>query len=324
VVSLGICCGVGPRRKPEEIIVKIRSTLKQLGDLAVREIGFCVGIHWRSVTGSRVPKGMISAHCRLAYVLFSGSFPAGRFHALLHHKGIDCLPYEHIRFVSVAHQQRTIVGAAVVAVISPDSANATGFIAAPAHSAQPGYQRYFREQAQRTHSAPAWWEGELGDEIDDDRFAQQALQPGRDYAERQADEALERELDRLEAAYNEKLWWYGVPGRRSKYPPKLGSVRELFAYARKQELTPEEFARRNRERQAEHWLNEQRGRDRQHQQELDADQAEIATAIHTPRPGVAHDADQDWLVTEEALKARKGMKYLYRAAAPRPRRAHKA
>jgi hypothetical protein len=98
-----------------------------------------------------------------------------------------------------------------------------------------------------------------------------------------------------------------------------GSVRELFAYARRQELDPEEFARRNREKQAERWLSEQRTRDRQRQQELDADHAEVAAALHTPRPGVARAADEDWLVTEEALKARKGLRVVYRDAAPRPR-----
>lgn len=135
--------------------MKVRSTLQDLHDLAVHEIGFCVGIHWRSVTGSCVPPGMLSPRCRLAYVLFSGSFPAGRFHALLNHRRVDCLPYDHIRFVSVKHQGRTIVGAAVVAVMTPDSADATGFLRAPAHTAQPGYQRYFRELAQRTNPAPA-------------------------------------------------------------------------------------------------------------------------------------------------------------------------
>lgn len=160
--------------------------------------------------------------------------------------------------------------------------------------------------------------------FDDERFAQQELRPGRDEAERQADEALERTLDRLEAAYDEKLWWYGAPGRRTKYPPQLGSVRELFAYARKQELSTEEFARRNGEQQAERWLAAERQRERRHQQALDADQAEVAAALRIPRPGIAHEADQDWLATEEVLKARKGLRVVYRDAAPRPRRRRSA
>jgi len=309
---------------PEETTVKIRLTLTTLHDLAVREIGFCVGIHWRSVTGSCVPPGMLSARCRLAYVLFSGSFPAGRFHALLTRRHRDCLPYDHIRFVSVKHQSCTLVGAAVVAVLSPDHTNATGFLAAPAHNAQPGYHRYFRELAQHANSAPAWWEGELGDVFDDARFAQQELRPGQNYAEWQTDEALERELDRLEAAYDEKLWWHGAPGRRSKYPPKLGSIQELFAYARKQELAPEEFARRNRERQTEQWLSEAHQRARTRHHELDADQAEVAAALHTPRPGIANGADKDWLATEQALRARKGLRGIYRDMAARPRRRRSA
>lgn len=83
-------------------------------------------------------------------------------------------------------------------------------------------------------------------------------------------------------------------------------MQELFAYARKQELDPEEFARRNRERQR--------------QQDRDADQAEIATALHTPRRGRKHTVDQTWLTTEGALKARKGLRHIYHDAAPRPRR----
>jgi septal ring factor EnvC (AmiA/AmiB activator) len=106
--------------------------------------------------------------------------------------------------------------------------------------------------------------------------------------------------------------------------PKLGSVRELFAYARKQELSPEEFARRNKERQAEQWLNEQHQRDRKRLQELDADQAEIAAALHTARPGTAHSADEDWLATEEGLRACKGLRVVYRDAAPQPRRRRSA
>ena len=304
--------------------MNVRYTLKELSDLAVNEIGFCVGIHWRSVTGSCVPPGMLSARCRLAYVLFSGSFPASRFHALLNRRHIDCLPYEHIRSVRVEHQGHTIVGATVVAVISPDSANATGFLAAPAHHVQPGYHRYFRELAQRANPAPAWWEGELGDAFDDEGADQQELRPGRDDAERQADEALERALDRLEAAYNTKLWWYGTPGRVTNYPPKLGSVAELFAYARKQELTPEEFARRNRERQTEQWLSEQYARNRRRQSELDVDQAEVVAALHMPRRGHAHTDDQEWLATEATIRARRGMQRLARDAAPRPRRPREA
>ena len=300
--------------------MSVRYTLKELNDLAVREIGFCVGIYWKSVTGSCVPPGMISARCRLAYVLFSGSSPAGRFHALLNRLRVACLPYDHIRFVRVEHRGRTIIGAAVVAVMTPDSDAATGFLPAPADTAQPGYHRYFRERELRANPTPAWWEGELGDGFDDERFEQQELRPSRDYAAWQADEALERALDRLEAAYDEKLWWYGVPGRVTKYPPKLGSVRELFAYARKQELTPEEFARRNRERQTDQWLTEQHDRDRARQQALDADQEAIAAALHTSRRGRAHADDQDWLATEERLRARKGLRVMYRDAGSRPRR----
>lgn len=298
----------------------VRRTLKELGELAIVETGFCVGIYWRSVTGRRVPEGMISPNCRLAYVLFTGFDPAYRFHTLLTRQGVERLPRHRVRLVRIQHDGQTAVGVAVVAVVSPDTQNATGFRRAPACEEQVGYQRYFRELARARSPQRPWWDSEIGDAFEGDRFAQHELRPGFDYAERQADEQLERELDRIEADYNEKLWWYGEHNRRTKYPPALGSVQELFAYARKQELDSEEFARRNRYRQSEQWLNEQRERDRQRQQELDADQAEIAGALSTPRRGRKHGNDQDWLATQETLKARKAIKHIYRDAAPRPPR----
>lgn len=304
--------------------MNVRYTLRELSDLAVNETGFCVGVYWRSVTGSRVPEGMLSANCRLAYVLFSGFAPAYRYHALLARRSADRLPRHKIRLVEVTHAGQRMVGVAVIAVMSPDRAHAEGMKRAPSHQRQPGYQRFFQAQVSRTSQGPAWWEHELGDAFDDDTAEAQELQPGHEYAERQADEETERVLDRLEAEFDEKLWWYGAPGRRTKYPPALGSVQELFAYARKQELDPEEFARRNHERQTDQWLNEQHARDRIRQQELDADQAEVVAALHTPRRGSRHTDDQDWLATEQTLRARKGLKHLYRDAAPRPRRPREA
>jgi hypothetical protein len=298
----------------------VRRTLKELGELATREIGFCVGIYWRSVRGSRVPRGQISANCRLAYVLFTGFAPAQRFYDLLTRLKADRLPRHKIRLVQVEHAGQSAIGVAVIAIVSPDRANATGFRRAPTHEQQPGYQQYFRTRALARQPQRPWWDGELGDDLDGERFEQHELAPDRAYAERQADEELERELDRLEAEYDEKLWWYGDSHRRAKYPPRLGSVRELFAYARRQELDPEEFARRNRDKQAERWLSEQHQRDRQRQQELDADQAEVEAAIHPPRRGRTHAHDQDWLGTEATIKARKGLKHLYRDAAPHPAR----
>jgi hypothetical protein len=295
-----------------------------LSDLAVNETGFCIGVYWRSVTGSRVPEGMVSANCRLAYVLFSGFAPAYRFYDLLARRSADRLPRHKIRLVEVTHAGQRMVGVAVIAVMSPDRTQAEGLERAPDHHRQPGYDHFFQARAPRTNQTPAWWEHELGDTFDDDTPEAQELQPGREYAERQADEETERVLDRLEAEFDEKLWWYGAPGRRTKYPPALGSVRELFAYARKQELDPEEFARRNRERQSEQWLSEQHTRDRKHQQELDADQAEVNAALHTPRRGRTHADDQKWLATEQTLRARKGLKRLYREAAPRPRHPREA
>ena len=300
--------------------MNVRYTLKELGEWAVNETGFCVGIYWRSVRGSGVPKGMLSARCRLAYVLFSGFAPAYRYHELLARRSADRLPRHKIRLVEVSHMGQRVVGVAVIAVMSPDSDRAEGLERAPEHHQQPGYQRYIQAREPQTGQSPAWWEHELGDAFDEDAPRTQELQRGGEYAERQADEETERLLDRLEAEYDEKLWWYGVPGRRTKYPPALGSVRELFAYARKQELDPEEVARRNRDRQAEQWLNEQHARDRKRQQELDADQAEIAAALRTPRRGSKHATDQEWLTTEHTLRARKGLKHLYRDAALRPQR----
>jgi hypothetical protein len=116
--------------------------------------------------------------------------------------------------------------------------------------------------------------------------------------------------DRLEAEYNDKLWWYGATGRRTKYPPALGSVQELFAYARRKELDLEEIARRNRERQTDQWLSEQHQRDRQRQRDLDVDQAEIAAALATTD-------DVAWQATAQAFTARKRRR-LYRALDQRP------
>jgi hypothetical protein len=298
-----------------------RSTLKDLGRLATEEVGFCRGIYWRSVTGSRVAEGQISPNYRLAYVLFSGFAPARRFRALLARRGVEQLSSRSVRLLSVEHGGVRLRGVAVVAVVSPDRDHATGLRRAPACDQQPGYHRFFADQARRSTSQRPWWDAELGDSlVDGERFDRHELAPGRDYAERQADEALERELDLLEAEFDEKLWWYGDTRRRSRYAPKLGSVRELFAYARKGELSVEEFARRNREQQAERWLAEQREQDRQRQHELDRDQAEIAAAVNTPRRGHKHADDQDWLATQGTLKGRRGLKQLYRDVEPRPRR----
>jgi len=107
--------------------VNMRKTLQELLDEAVQEIGFCIGVYWRSVTGSRVPEGMLSARCRLAYVLFSGFTPAERFHALLAGQRAERLPRSNIRDVRIDHHGRTIIG---VAVVSPDSDNPSGFLQA--------------------------------------------------------------------------------------------------------------------------------------------------------------------------------------------------
>jgi hypothetical protein len=103
----------------------------------------------------------------------------------------------------------------------------------------------------------------------------------------------------------------------------LGSVHELFAYARRKELDLEEIARRNRERQTDQWLSEQHQRDRQRQHELDADQAEIAAALATPRRGRTHTDDQDWQTTAQTFTARKRRR-LYRALDRRPRQSQAA
>jgi hypothetical protein len=306
----------------KERIMDVRRTLKELADLAVAEVGFCTGIAWRSVTGSRVPDGMVSARCRLAYVLFSGFDPAYRFYALLARTGTARLPGNRIRLVTLDHNGRTVVGVAVIAIVSPDSRNPTGFRHAPAYTTQPGYIRYFRARAASQHTA-AWWDDTDDWRDNDERFTDDPG-PDRRGCEERDDAALELLLDRIEAEYDEKLWWYGVPGRRTQYPPALRSVRELFAYARRPELDPEEIARRNRERQSEQWLIAQHERDRQHQQSLATDQAEIAEALRTPRRGRAYATDEDWLTTEATLRARNALGIVYRDTAPRPRRPRKA
>ena len=298
--------------------MNVRRTLDELADLAVTQIGFCIGIRWRSVTGSRVPEGMVSARCRLAYVLFSGFAPAERFHALLARTGSDILPRRNIRLVSIDHAGRTITGVAVVAVVSPDSRNPTGYRSAPPHREQRGYWRFFAQQAAWSRPAPAWWD-EPDTFRDDDRFDAEPQPSWADLAERD-DLGLEILLDQIEAAFDAKLWWYGDTQRRTKYPPALGSVAELFAYARKQELDLAEVARRNRERQADPWLDGQRQQDRVRQQALDADHAEVAAALQTPRRGRRYAEDRRWLDTTDTLRSRRGLRYLYRDAAPRPAR----
>ncbi len=300
--------------------MKIRYLIDQLQSLAVREIGFCVGTHWRSVTGSRVLEGMISARCRLAYVLFTGFAPTYRFHDLLTRAQADCLPRRHIRLVQITHTGRTIIGVAVIAVVSPDSANPEGFRPAPPHRAQPGYQRFFHQHQPATQAA--WWDDwDRPNGLNAERFDRDAEAPY-DHADRD-DLGLEILLDQLEREYNDKLWWYGAPGRRTKYPPALGSVQELFAYARRKELDLEEIARRNRERQTDQWLSEQHQRDRQRQHDLDADQAEIAAALATSRRGHTHTDDETWQTTVQTFTARKRRR-LYRALDRRSRQSQAA
>jgi hypothetical protein len=79
----------------------------------VNETGFCIGLYWRSVRGSRVPEGMISARCRLAYLLFSGFDPAYRYHELLARRSADRLPRHKIRLVEVTHAGQRMIGVAV-------------------------------------------------------------------------------------------------------------------------------------------------------------------------------------------------------------------
>jgi hypothetical protein len=298
--------------------MKIRYLIEQLQTMAVREIGFCVGTYWRSVTGSRVPEGMVSARCRLAYVLFTGFAPAYRFHDLLTRAEADCLPRRHIRLVQITHAGRTIIGVAVIAVVSPDSANPEGFKPAPPHRTQPGYQRFSRP----SQPSARWDDRERSDGLATERFDRDAAETPYDCADRD-DLGLEILLDQLEREYDDKLWWYGAPGRRTKYPPALGSVQELFAYARRKELDLEEIARRNRERQTDQWLNEQYRRDRQRQHDLDADQAEIAVALATPRRGRTHTDDEAWLAETQTFTARRRRR-LYRALDRQPRQSQAA
>jgi hypothetical protein len=298
--------------------MNVRRTLDELADLAVTQIGFCIG--------SRVPEGMVSARCRLAYVLFSGFAPAYRFYDLLAHIGSDILPRRNIRLVSIDHAGRTITGVAVIAVISPDHTNATGYRPAPPHRDQRGYGRFFAQQAAWSRPAPDCWD-EPDTFRDDDRFDAEPQPSRADGSTELAEVLAERDdlgleilLDQIEAAFDAKLSWYGDTQRRTKYPPALGSVAELFAYARKQELDLAEVARRNRERQADPWLDGQRQQDRVRQQALDADHAEVAAALQTPRRGRRFAEDRRWLETADALRSRRGLRYLYRDAAPRPAR----
>ena len=300
--------------------MNVRRTLEQLESMAVNEVGFCVGIYWKSVTGSCVPDGMISARCRVAYVLFSGFYPANRFYNLLAQQRVDRLPKDRVRDVQVTYAGTTITGVAVPTVISPDHTQATGFHPAPHYTAQRGYQRYFQRLAWEQQPTTAWWDDPDPDYgVNDDRFTREP-----EPLWSAVDAELERDLDRIEAAYDEKLWWYGVPGQRTKYPPALGSVQELFAYARRKELDPEEVARRNLERKTNAWLIAQHARERARQQELDTDHAEIAAALATPRRGRAYATDRAWLDTAQTLRTRKALKVLYRDAGPRPRRSRSA
>ncbi|NJO82176.1 MAG: hypothetical protein HC828_04785 [Blastochloris sp.] len=85
------------------------------------------------------------------------------------------------------------------------------------------------------------------------------------------DPSLEIRLDHLEAEYSEKLWWYRVPGHS-------GTDANARA-ATSRDRDREEFARRNRERQAEQRVAEIEQRINQRQATLDADQAEVLAAL---------------------------------------------
>jgi hypothetical protein len=69
---------------------------------------------------------MISARCRLAYLLFSGFAPAYRFYELLARRQADQLPRHKIRLVEVSHAGQRMVGVTVIAVMSPDHDDAEG------------------------------------------------------------------------------------------------------------------------------------------------------------------------------------------------------
>lgn len=106
--------------------MNVRYTLQELGEWAIRETGFCAGVYWTSVRGSRVAEGMLSANCRLAYLFFSGWAPAYRFYELLTHRQAERLPRQKIRLASVEHAGQRLVGVTVVAVLSPDRDEAQG------------------------------------------------------------------------------------------------------------------------------------------------------------------------------------------------------
>ena len=49
----------------------MRYTIEELTDMADSEIGFCVDVHWRSLTGCSIPAAKVNARCPLADVPFT-------------------------------------------------------------------------------------------------------------------------------------------------------------------------------------------------------------------------------------------------------------
>ncbi|WP_129677322.1 hypothetical protein [Candidatus Chloroploca sp. Khr17] len=259
--------------------MKIRATMNHLATVAVQEIGFCVGIHWHTVTLTAPPPGALTARCRLVTVLFTGREPAHRYHAVLQRQHLDCHPAAHIRERTVQAADQTLRGFGVTAVLSPQQTAAEGLRQAPPIQHQAGTRRFFARLAQAARPQRPWWDDDAEADNPTDRWTYDAFVHRADAA---YNDELEHELAQIEAAYNAKLSGAGGASRRAA----LASVEALVAYARRREVSPDEFARRNAARQAEQeaWLATQRQRETERAQALAADAAEVAMALRrSPR-----------------------------------------
>lgn len=258
-----------------------KATIAELLAIAVNAVGGCVAVSWRTLVGER-------PFC-LAHVLFRSPGEARLFLAELRRRGLAHLPARHVRELTVWDEQGWLRGHAAVAIASPEPELPEWVQAAPTPiSAQPGLaqrarlreQRMERELAREARERPepseptgrlaTAWELLAGD--DDGRpglVAEPELSPG----------AL-ADLARIEAEVGHQF--------RSD-PRYFASVEELLAAVNRRAARSWGRAARQggeprgREATAATWLSEARQAEAARRRQLEADRAEVAAALRTPR-----------------------------------------
>lgn len=297
----------------------VRATLRELDDLAVNVVGGCVAIAWRT---ERLPG---APPFRLVRVLFRSRWEARLFTGELRRRGWAHLPACRIREVTVADELSPELGLlrgwAAAAIISPDPEHPEWAVAAPTPiSRQPGVARQARirellmerglerdaregEGVHRpTDRLDDAWAMLIPDDAEHDERGRLVQEPEVSYAALAELGALERELT----------------ARWRRDPRYFQTVDEALAYIRRKD----EAKRRpfSTDDDAKGWLGQARRAGLLRQRELDADQAEVAAALATPRRGRKHAEDADWQELGQALRARGVLRHLYADTRPRPRR----